>query len=61
MALTARKKKGLGIMIGGAITVAIGAIVYATTQTPAWVPLAIQGVGMIGNLIGFAWVFPDTD
>jgi uncharacterized protein (DUF983 family) len=61
MALTTRKRRALGIMIGGVITVAIGAIVYATTKTPLWVPLAVQGVGMIGNLLGFAWAFPDTD
>jgi len=59
--MTARKKKGITIIISNVIGVAIGAIIFATTSTPSWVPITIQGISMIAGLIGFKLVFPDTD
>lgn len=59
--MTVRKKRGLGSIISGVIFIGVGAVVYATTVTPDWLPLIIQGIGAIANIVGFALVFPDTD
>jgi len=59
--MTPRKKKGIGTMISGAIFIAVGAIVYATTATPEWVPTVLSVIGLVGNALGFIFVFPDHD
>lgn len=59
--MTARKKKGLGLMISGGIAIAVGAIVIATTSTPDWLPVVLNVIGLIGNALGFKLVFPDHE
>lgn len=59
--MTTRKKRGLGTMISGGIFIAVGAIVAFTTATPEWVPTVLSVIGLVGNAIGFIFVFPDTD
>ena len=59
--MTVRKKRGLVTIISGIIFIGVGAVVYTTTVTPDWVPLIVQGIGAIANLVGFVLVFPDTD
>jgi hypothetical protein len=59
--MTARKKKGLATIISGVIFVAVGAIIYSTTQTPVVVGTILTIIGGIANVLGFAIVFPDTD
>lgn len=59
MALSARKKKGIGFCISGVVFLGVGGIFIATATTPDWLSLAIQGVGMIAGLLGFNTVFPD--
>lgn len=59
--MTARKKKGLFTMIGGAIAIAIGGILVATTATPDWVATVLLVIGLVGDVLGFTFVFPDHD
>ena len=59
--MTARKKKGIGYIISGAIFVGVGGVFIGMETTPDFVSLIIQGVGMIASLLGFTTVFPDTD
>jgi len=59
--MTARKKRGIGTMILGVVTVGIGVTLMVSTQTPAWVNVGLTIIGTIGQIFGFAWVFPDAD
>lgn len=59
--MTARKKKGIVTMISGVIFIVVGAIIYGTASTPAWVGQAISIIGMVGQFFGFIFVFPDTE
>ena len=59
--MTDRKKKGVTMMVTGGLGIAAGIIVYATTQTPTWVPLVIQVVGIVAGFFGITVVYPDTD
>lgn len=59
--MTARKKRGIGLVISGVVTAVVGGIFIGTEATPEWVALVVQGVGMIAGLLGFTTVFPDTD
>ena len=61
MALTVRKKKGLTTALSGAAGLAVGVILFVTTSTPDWVPLAIQVVSAVASAVGFAIVFPDHE
>ena len=59
--LSARKKKGLGMLISGVVFLAVGGVFMAVDTTPDWLAVVMQAVGVIGNLLGFKIVFPDTD
>jgi len=61
MALTPRKKKGLGYLITGGLFVGIGGIFIGMETTPDFVSLIIQAVGMLAGLFGITVVFPDSD
>jgi hypothetical protein len=58
MAMTERKKKGLGFFISGVVFVAAGVVLWVTTGTPDWLNTVIAGIGLVGNLVGFALVLP---
>ncbi len=58
MAMTERKKKGLGFFISGAVFIAVGIVLLVTISTPAWVSTVLSGIGLIGNLVGFVLVLP---
>lgn len=60
MALTARKKKGIGFLVGGLAFLAAGGVFIGLTATPDWLNLAFMVIGAIGNVLGFTFVFPDT-
>ena len=60
MALSARKKKGIGFLIGGVAFLAAGGVFIGLANTPDWLNLAFMIVGAIGNILGFTVVFPDT-
>jgi hypothetical protein len=60
MAMTARKKKGLGYMVGGLLFVVVGAILYFTASTPPIVAVIVQAIGAVGNIIGIAVMLPET-
>ncbi len=59
--MTVRKKKGVITMVSGVIFIVVGAIIYGTTLTPAWVGQAVVLIGMVGQFFGFIFVFPDTE
>ena len=56
-----RKKKGIASIVSGVVFIVFGAILIATTETPDWVPVGLQLLGAVGSILGFVFVFPDTD
>lgn len=59
--MTARKKRGVGFLISGAVFAAMGGIFLGTEVTPDWVATVIGVVGLVANALGFVTVFPDTE
>lgn len=61
MALTPRKKKGIGFLISGGVFVALGGVLIGLPTTPDWVGTIIGIVGLVANALGFTTVFPDNN
>lgn len=59
MALSTRKKKGIGFFISGVAFIAAGGVFYFLEGTPEIVPTLFSLAGLIGNFLGFKLVFPD--
>ena len=59
--MTARKKKGVGSLISGGLFIGVGIVLLSTTATPEWIGLAMNIIGAVANILGFALVYPDTD
>ena len=59
--MTDRKKKGIGLGIGGALSILAGVILFVTTSTPDWLPMVISLVGLVAGALGFKIVEPDTE
>ena len=59
--MTDRKKKGIGLGIGGALSIIAGVVLFVTTNTPEWVPTVISLVGLVAGALGFKIVEPDVE
>lgn len=59
--MTARKKKGIGAVATGALSIVAGIIMFSNPVTPMIVPLVFQVIGMILGAYGVIVVTPDTD
>ena len=57
--MTARKKKGLGFVVTGVVTAAVGGILMATTATPEWVSVGLSLITAVCGVIGIVFVAPD--
>lgn len=58
MALSDRKKKGVGFIIGGLAFVLAGIVIMVTTSSPVWLDVMIGGIGWLGNTLGFVLILP---
>ena len=58
--MTTRKKKGIGLIVTGAVSCAVGAILVALTSTPVWVTTGVSIVSAVCNVVGLTFVAPDT-
>jgi mannose/fructose/N-acetylgalactosamine-specific phosphotransferase system component IIC len=56
-----RKKKGIGFLVSGLVFLLVGGVFTWTAQTPEWLDIALQIIGALGNVLGFAIVFPDRE
>lgn len=59
--MTARKKRGVGFLVGGLVTIVFGVLFLSGETTPGW---AMQGVVLLGAVLealGFTAVFPDVE
>ena len=61
MALTPRKKRGIGFFITGGIFILFGGIVMKTVADPSWLTFIPLFVGLIAEYFGFKVVFPDIE
>lgn len=59
MALSARKKKGIGFLIGGLAFLAAGGVFLGIESTPDILGVIFQVVAAVGSVLGFTIVFPD--
>ena len=59
--MTPRQKRGISIGVGGLAGLVAGAVIYFTMATPDWLPLALQIVGLVGGVLGFSIVLPNTE
>lgn len=58
--MTDRKKTGIAMMIGHGLGVIVGLIVYATTNTPLIVPMAVQFVvAVVTSYLGKLIISPE--
>ena len=58
--MTARKKKGIGLVITGAVSCVVGVVLIAVTSTPTYVTTGILVVTAVCNTLGLYFVAPDT-
>jgi hypothetical protein len=59
ISMTTRKKKGVGLLISGAVFVVAGGVFIGMPTTPDWLGPAMSLVGLVANFLGFVVVFPD--
>ena len=57
--MTNRKKKGIGLLVTGLISMIVGGVMLATNTTPEIIPVAISIVGAIMDALGITFVAPD--
>ena len=55
--MTDRKKKGLALVVTGAVCVAAGVVLIVTAATPLWIPVAILVVDVALSAIGLPLLF----
>ena len=60
MALSPRKKKGIGFLVGGLAFLAAGGVFLGLETTPDILGVIFQVVAAVGSVLGFSFVFPDT-
>ena len=54
-----RKKKGIGALASGVVSILIGVIFLVFDVTPDWLPTVLALVGAAANVLGFTLVYPD--
>jgi len=59
--MTDRKKKGVGFLVSGGLSIAAGIVFFVASATPDWLGIVIQGIGLIAGLLGITVVYPDTE
>ena len=57
--MTPRKKKGLASIIGGAVFIVSGVILFQTEVTPDWFTTAVTLVGLVANFFGLGVTLPE--
>ena len=55
-----RKTLGLILIITGAVSAAVGIVVYFTTSDPSWLKPALAIVTVVTNIIGLPMAFTPT-
>ena len=46
--MTDRKKKGVGFLVSGGLSIAAGIVFFVASATPDWLGIVIQGIGLTG-------------
>jgi hypothetical protein len=59
--MTDRQKKGLGTIVSGIVCVVVGIVLMAATQTPDWVVVGVNVVGVVASALGLVFYKPDTE
>lgn len=59
--MTARKKRGLGSIVTGGLSIVAGIVMFSNPVTPIILPLIFQAIGLLAGAYGVVVVTPDTD
>ena len=60
MAMTPRKKKGIGFLVSAGLFALVGGIFVGVEVTPDWVTTVLGIVSAIATALGLVIVIPDT-
>ena len=52
--MTARQVRGIGFLVTGGLFFLAGIVSLAISSTPTWVPIVINAVGVVLNVLGVA-------
>lgn len=59
--MTARKKRGVGFLVGGSVTIVFGVLFLTGEATPDWAMRGVVLLGAVLDALGFKAVFPDVE
>lgn len=58
--MTNRKKKGIGLIISGVVSVIMGAVMFFVIATPAWASIGVTVIGAVMSTLNIYFIAPDT-
>jgi hypothetical protein len=60
MAMTPRKKKGVGFIVTAALFALAGGVFIGTEITPAWLNVLMAGASALAGVFGLVIIVPET-
>lgn len=60
MAMTPRKKKGIGFIVTAALFAVAGGVFIGTAATPSWLDIVFAGVSALASVFGLVIIVPET-
>jgi hypothetical protein len=60
MAMTPRKKKGIGFIVTAALFAVAGGVFVGTDVTPDWLNVVFAGISALAGVFGLVIIVPDT-
>jgi uncharacterized membrane protein HdeD (DUF308 family) len=58
--MTQRKKKGLGLIISGAVSIVAGVCLLSFTATPEWLAVVVSVTMAVCGALGIYFLAPDV-
>ena len=58
--MTSRKKKGLGLIISGAVSIVAGVCLVSFTATPEWLSIVVSVTMAVCGALGIYFLAPDV-
>jgi len=58
--MTARKKKGIGLIVSGAVSIVMGVVMLTFASTPSWAAIMVTVVTAVMSAVNIYFISPDT-
>jgi len=58
--MTNRKKKGIGLIVSGAVSIAMGCVMCFIASTPVWAGVMVTIVASVMSALNIYFIAPDT-